>query len=118
LNRFYIRHCLSPTSGNPSKTERFDRPRRVTPAIETRFVRLFYPATILTAATVTFKRSADNRLIRSSPRLSTGSAINRIFIAAPRDPSIASRPARGTNLHRMLGFRPRLRKQLILKGEK
>ena len=54
---------------------------RVTPAIETRFVRLFSPATILTADKDTFKRSASSRRSASFARSSTGGAVSRTFSA-------------------------------------
>jgi hypothetical protein len=50
--------------------------------IETLFVRLFSPATILTADTGTFKRSASSRRSASFARSSTGGAVSCIFCRA------------------------------------
>jgi hypothetical protein len=68
---------------------------RVTPEIEMRFVRLFSPATILTAAIGTFKRSASNRRSDSFARFSNAGAMSRTFNASPYVPSIAFRLPRG-----------------------
>src|ERR1700722_6459700 len=68
---------------------------RVIPAMEMRLVRLFSPATILTAATCTFKRSASKRRNASFARFSSAGAVSRTFSASPYAPSIAFRLARG-----------------------
>src|SRR5215470_13908167 len=67
-----------------------------TPATLTRFVRLFSPVTILTAAMGTFKRSARKRRSALFARSSTGGAVKRIFSAPAYSPSMALQLARGT----------------------
>src|SRR5215831_19522196 len=63
--------------------------------MKTRFIRLFSPATILTADAGTFKRAARSLRSASLARSSTGGAQRRTFNTPCTSPSIASRLARG-----------------------
>src|SRR5580658_7962296 len=95
LNGSDVRHrsplgfksCYSPSSSIISP--------RVTPEIEMRFVRLFSPATILTAAIGTFKQSASTLRSLSFARFSNAGAVSRTFRASPYAPSIAFLLPRG-----------------------
>src|ERR1019366_5522917 len=90
LNGFDVRHDGYGVDSKSAATC-----ARVTPEMDTRLARLFSPATILTAETGTFKRSANSRRSASFARSSTGGAVSRIFSAPLYSPSIAFRLARG-----------------------
>src|ERR1700723_1671028 len=68
---------------------------RVRPEMAIRLVRLFSPATILTAESGTANRRAKSRRKDSLARSSTGGAVSRTFSDPACSPSMVSRLARG-----------------------